>query len=119
MVSSLCRDPDPDRPLAHGTAIVFFPLQPSGEGGRFGLFPDPRIAIHDPRKLAGLCGYPFLNQLVSRAALDTTACRRHVIISWPSLCILARGVTTPTPICVTIQRAVTSRVVERARFRLS
>ena len=74
-----------------------------GRGSGFGLFPDPRIAIHDPRRLAGLCGYPFLNQLVSRAAFHTTACRRHVIVSWPSLCILAWGVTTPTPICLTIQ----------------
>ena len=118
MVSSLCRDPDPDRPLANGTAIVFFSFQPSREGGRFRLLPDPRIAIHNPWRLAGLCGYPFLDQLVSRTALDTTACRRHVIVSWPSLCILAWGVTTPTPICVTIQQAVTNRVAERVRFRL-
>ena len=83
MVSSICRDPDPHRPLAHGTAIVFFSLQPSGEGGRFGLFPDPRTAIHDPRWLAGLCGYPFLNQLVSRAAL------RHHRLPSPCCCFVA------------------------------
>src|SRR5882762_9610135 len=32
MVSSVYGNPDPHRPLAHGTAIVFLPLQSSGEG---------------------------------------------------------------------------------------
>ena len=118
MVSSVCADPDPDRPLAHGTAIVFFPLQPSGEGGRFGFFPAPCTALHDPRKLAGLCGYPFLNQLVSWAALHATACRRHVVVSWPSLCIVAWGVTTPTSICLAIQ-VETSLWLKEMRFCLS
>ena len=53
------------------------------------------------------------------AAPHTTACRRHVVVSWPSLCILAWGVTTPTPICLTIQQVETSRRAESMRFRLS
>src|SRR2546425_7787462 len=88
MVSSVCGDPDPHRPLPHGTAIIFLPLQSSGEGSRFGFFPAPRAAFHDPRRLAGLRGYPSFNQLVYRAPLHTTACRGHVIVSWPSLCIV-------------------------------
>src|SRR5687768_7355290 len=112
MVSSVCSDPDPHRPLAHGAAIVFFSLQSCREGGRFGLFPNPHTAIHDPRRLARLRGDPFFNQLVSRAALHTTACCRHVVISWPSLCIIAWGVTTPTPICLTLRQVGTSRMAE-------
>src|SRR6267143_412488 len=118
MVSSVYGNPDPHRPLAHGTAIVFLPLQSSGEGGRFGFFPVPRAAFHDSRRLAGLRGYPFLNQLVSRAAPHATTCRGHVVVSRPSLCIVAWGVTTPAPICLAIQVG-TNTVAERESFRLS
>src|SRR3970040_285276 len=110
MVSSAYADPDPHRPLAHGTAIAVLPLQSSGQGGWFGFFPAPRAALHDPRKLAGLHRYPPLNQLVSRAALHATACRGHVIVSWSSLCIAPWGVTTPTPICLAIQLGTSSVV---------
>ena len=118
MVSSVCGDPDPHRPLAHGTAIVFLPFQPSGEGGRFGFFPGPRTAIYDPGRLVGLRGNPFLNQLVPRGALHTTACRRHVVVSRPSLCIVTWSVTTPTPICLAIQ-VMTGSAKESESFRLS
>ena len=77
------RHPDPHRPLADGTAIVFFSLQPSREGGRFGFFPDPRVAIHDPWRLARLCGDSFFNQLVSRAAAS------HHRLPWPCCCFVA------------------------------
>src|SRR2546425_12741189 len=70
------------------TTLFRSPLQSSGEGSRFGFFPAPRAAFHDPRRLAGLRGYPSFNQLVYRAPLHTTACRGHVIVSWPSLCIV-------------------------------
>src|SRR5437667_4624268 len=118
MVSTVCGDPDPHRPLARGAAIVFFPLQSSGEGGRFGFFPSPSPAIHDSGRLVRLHGYPFLNQLVSRAALHTTARRRHVVVSRPSLCIVTWSITTPTPICLAIQ-VVRGRVAESENFRLS
>src|SRR5580765_2136641 len=111
MVSTVCGDPDSHRLLAHGTRVVFFPLQPSGKGGRFGFFPGPRTAIHDPGRLVGLRGYPFLNQLVSRAALHTTACRRHVVVSRPPLCIVTWSVAAPTQICLAIQ-VVTGSVAE-------
>ena len=103
MVSSVCGDPKPHHPFAHRIAIIFLPLQSSGEGGRFGFFPAPRAAFHDSRRLAGLRGYPFLNQQVSWAAPHATACRGHVVVSWPSLCIVTWGVTTPAPICLAIQ----------------
>ena len=115
MVSSICCDPDPDRLLAHGTAIVFLPLQSSGEGGRFGFFPAPRATFHNSGRLVGLCGYPFLNQLVSRAAPHATTCCSHVVVSWPSLCSVTRGVTTPAPICLVIQVG-TGTVAEREEF---
>src|SRR6266513_1165359 len=118
MVSTVCGDPDPHRPLARGAAIVSFPLQPSGEGGRIGFFPGPRTAIHDSGRLVGLHGYPFLDQLVSRAALHTPACRRYVVVSRPSLCIVTWSIPTPTPICLAIQ-VVMGRVAESESFRLS
>ena len=114
MVSSFCDYLDSHRPLAHWAAIVFFPLQPRGEGGRFGLFPGSRIAIYDPRWLAGLRGNSFLSRLVSLVALHTTACRRDVVVSWPSLCIVTWSVTTPTPVCLVSQVGKSFRVGKKS-----
>ena len=83
--------------------LQLIPSQVKSAGEQGWCFPTPCAALHHPRKLAGLRGYPFLNQPVSRAAPHTAACRSHVVVSWPSLCIVAGGVTTPTPICLAIQ----------------
>ena len=113
MVSSICADPDSDYPLTFRTAIIFFSLQSSWERRRLGFFPGPRVAIHDSRRLAGLCGYPFLDQLVYRAAAHTAACRSHVAVSWPPFCLFTWCVTTPTSIRHTIQVEM-NRAVEKA-----
>lgn len=81
----------------------FFPSPAAWGGGRFGLLPGSRIAIYDPRWLAGLRGSSFLSRLVSWVALHPTACRRDVVVSWPSLCIVTWSVTTPTMVCLVSQ----------------
>src|SRR5678809_518627 len=97
MVSSLCADPDSDRPVTHGAPIVFFSFQPCGERGRFGFFSGSRFAVYDSRRVVGLCGCPFFNRLVCGAVAHTTTRSGYVIVSWPSLCILTRGIT---PTCL-------------------
>jgi hypothetical protein len=103
MVSSFCVGPSPLHPLAHGITIVFFPFQSSWEGSRVRFFAAPRVAVYDPRRLVGLRGDPFFNQLVCRTVTHTAICRGDVVVSWPPLCILTWGVTPPTPICLAIQ----------------
>src|SRR6185436_16219227 len=105
MVSSLYGNSYPHHPLAHRAAIVFFSLQSPGEGGRFGFFPAPRAAVHDPWRLAGLCGDSLFDQLVSRDPVDAPSCCWDAVVSWPSLCIAAWGITPPAPICFAIQLA--------------
>jgi hypothetical protein len=102
MVSSVCIDPDPHYSLTYRRAIISLSLQSSGERGRFGFFPGSCVTIHDPRRLVGLCRYSFHDQLVYRAPVHAASCRGHVVVSWPSLCILTWGITTPTTICLAI-----------------
>src|SRR4051794_18885424 len=109
MVSSVCRDPDPHCPFADGTQDVLFSFQQSGEGSRVGFFPTSCVAVHDSRRMVGLCRDPFFNQLVSRAAPHAAPRRSYAIVSWPSLCIAPWSLTTPTSICLPVQVGMSSR----------
>lgn len=119
MVSSICIDPDSDRPLTLRTAIIFFSLQSSRARRRFGFFPSPCTAVHDSRRLAGLCGYPFFDQLVYRATTHPPACRSYAVVSWPSLCLFTWWVTPATSICLAIQvEKIRAKEIEGCAFSL-